>query len=546
MKLVIVGGVAGGATAAARARRLSEEAQIQVYERGGHVSFANCGLPYFIGGEIKKRDDLLLQTPEGFWKRYGIQVHVRSQVEKIHREKKEVEIRNLQNGTLHTEPYDKLILSPGAAPVRPPLPGINDPRIFCLRNMEDLDGILEAVPRSKKAVVVGGGFIGLEMAENLVHLGLQVKLVEMLPQVLAPLDPEMAQPIQKELEARGVELFLNNPVKGFSRNGDTVHVQLGQGGPLEANLVLFSVGVRPEVDLARDAGLELGKFGGIRVDDGMRTSDPDILAVGDAAEVKHFITGQPALIPLAGPANRQARIAANNCMGRNSTFRGTQGTAIVRVFDLTAAGTGAAEKTLKQSDMPYQRIYLHPKDHAGYYPGSEVISMKVLYAPEDGRILGAQAVGKKGVDKRIDVLATAIQAGMTLDDLEEVELAYAPPFGSAKDPVNMAGFVGGNVKVGDVRITEADAIPADACLLDVRDPDELKENGTIPDAINIPLPQLRERFRELPTDRPLVVFCAIGLRGYLAYRFLTQNGVPCTNLSGGYKTYMAYRGVTKA
>jgi len=545
MRIVIVGGVAGGATAAARARRLSEQARIEIYERGGHVSFANCGLPYFVGGEIQERDALLLQTPEGFRKRYGIQVHVRCQVERIRRDSKQVEVRNLTDGSVRTVPYDKLILSPGAAPVRPPLPGIDDPRIFCLRNMEDLDRIVEAVPRSQKAVVVGGGFIGLEMAENLVRRGLQVNLVEMLPHVMAPLDAEMALPVQEELEAHGVGLFLNNPVRGFSRDGDTVRVRLGHGGPLPADLVLFSVGVRPEVQLAREAGLELGSFGGIRVDSGMRTSDPDILAVGDAVEVRHFVTGQPALIPLAGPANRQARIAADNCMGRNATYRGTQGTAIVRVFGLTAGCTGAAEKALKPCGMPYRRIYLHPKDHAGYYPGAEAISMKVLYGPEDGRVLGAQLVGRKGVDKRIDVLATAVQARMTLDDLQEAELAYAPPFGSAKDPVNVAGFVGGNVLLGDARITEADAIPPEALLLDVRDPGELVENGAIPGAVNIPLPDLRERFRELPADRPVVAFCAIGLRGYLACRFLAQNGFTCTNLSGGYKTYTAFRGTAE-
>ncbi len=545
MKLVIVGGVAGGATAAARARRLSEEAEIILFERGENVSFANCGLPYFIGGDITDREALLLQTPEGFWKRYRVQVRLHSQVERIDPVKKEVEVKNLKDGTTETHSFDKLILSPGAAPVRPPLPGIDDPRVHCLRNMEDLDRIVAAAPGSKKAVVVGGGFIGLEMAENLVHLGLQVKLVEMLPQVMAPLDPEMAQPIQKELEDKGVELFLNNPVKGFSRDGETLRVQLGDGGALEADIVLFSVGVRPEVELAREAGLDLGKLGGIRVDDGMRTSNPDIFAVGDAVEVKHFVTKEPALIPMAGPANRQARIAADNCMGRHSTFRGSQGTAIVRVFDLTAAGTGAAEKTLLKSGIPYRKLHLHPKDHAGYYPGAEFISMKLLFSPEDGRVLGAQAVGKKGVDKRIDVLATAIQAGMTVYDLEEVELAYAPPFGAAKDPVNMAGFVGGNILGGDVLNTEADAVPSEACLLDVRDPDELEETGSIPGAVNIPLPELRDRFQELPSDKPLVVFCAIGLRGYIAYRFLTQNGFRCTNLSGGYKTYLAYQGMVK-
>jgi NADPH-dependent 2,4-dienoyl-CoA reductase/sulfur reductase-like enzyme/rhodanese-related sulfurtransferase len=545
MKLVIVGGVAGGATAAARARRLSEEAQIDIYERGGHVSFANCGLPYFIGGEIQKRESLLLQTPEGFWKRYRIRVHLRCEVERIDPVKKEVEIRNLEDGTLRSEPYDKLILSPGAAPVRPPLPGIDDPGVHCLRNMDDLDRIVAAVPGSKRAVVVGGGFIGLEMAENLVHLGLQVNIVEMLPQVMAPLDPEMAQPIQKELNDRGVELFLGNPVKGFDRDRGTLRVLLGKGDPLNADLVIFSVGVRPEVNLARGAGLDLGTLGGIRVDDTLRTSDPDIFAVGDAVEAKHFVTGKPALIPLAGPANRQARIAADNCLGRHSKYRGTQGTSIVRVFSLTAATTGAAEKTLKANGMPYRQVHLHPKDHAGYYPGSESISMKLLFSPEDGRILGAQAVGKQGVDKRIDVLATAIQAGMTLDDLEEVELAYAPPFGSAKDAVNMAGFVGGNLMRGDVEITEADAIPPDVCVVDVRDPEELTETGSIPGAVNIPLPQLRDRLGELPRDRPLVVTCAIGLRGYIACRFLKQNGYRCTNLSGGYKTYRAYQGLFK-
>ena len=545
MKLVIIGGVAGGATAAARARRLSEDARIHIFERGGHVSFANCGLPYVIGGQIENRDALLLQTPEGFWKRYRIHVHLRCQVEAINRQERRVEVRNLIDGTVLSESYDKLILSPGAAPVRPPLPGIDDPGVHCLRNMDDLDRILAAVPGSKRAVVVGGGYIGVEMAENLVHLGLQVQLVEMFPQVLAPLDPEMVQPVQQEMRERGVELFLNNPVEGFERRGGALCVLLKSGAPLETDIVFFSVGVRPEIELARNAGLEIGALGGIRVDDGMRTCDPHIFAVGDAVEAMHFVTRQPALIPLAGPANRQARIAADNCLGRNTTFRGTQGTSIVRVFSLTAAGTGAAEKTLKAAGMPYQKVYLHPKHHAGYYPGREAISLKLLFSPDDGRILGAQAVGKKGVDKRIDVLAVAIQAGMNLDNLAEVELAYAPPFGSAKDPVNMAGFVGGNLLGGDVEIVDSDAIPPEALVVDVRDPEELEQTGSIPSSVNIPLPQLRDRYRELPMDRPLVVFCAIGLRGYIAYRFLKHNGYRCVNLSGGYKTYLAFQDMIK-
>jgi len=355
----------------------------------------------------------------------------------------------------------------------------------------------------------------------------------------------MAYPIQKEMEDKGVELFLKSPVKGFSRTGDVVSVQLGDGRSLEADLVLFSVGVRPEVDLARDAGLELGPTGGIRVDDGMRTSDPHIFAAGDAVEVKNFVTGEPALIPLAGPANRQARIAADNCLGRASRFRGTQGTAIVRVFGLTAAVTGAGEKMLERSAIPFRKIHIHPNDHAGYYPGAEPIGMKLLFSPDEGRILGAQAVGKKGVDKRIDVLALAIQAGMTMGDLEEAELAYAPPFGSAKDPVNMAGFVGANLIGGDVEATGGNEIPTDVLLLDVRGPKELKKTGSIPGAVNIPLPELRDRLEEIPSDRPLLVYCAVGLRGYIAYRFLTQKGYHCTNLDGGYKTFLACQGTKK-
>ncbi len=539
LKLVVVGGVAGGATAAARARRLSEDARIVVLERGPHVSFANCGLPYHIGGEIPERAALLVQTPERLRARYNLDVRVRSEVLSIDRTARQVRVRDLETGREYVEDYDKLILSPGAAPLRPPLPGIDHPRIFVLRNIPDMDQIKSVVDAgARSAIVVGGGYIGLEMAESLRRRGLSVSLVEMLDQVMPPLDREMATAVHQVLTLNGVQLFLGEAVESFADADGKVRATLRSGVDLTADLVILSVGVRPDSKLAVDAGLEVTDRGAIRVNDHMQTSDPDIYAVGDAVAVKDYVTGADTLIPLAGPANRQGRIAADNIFGRHSTYRGSQGTAILRVFDLIVGMTGASEKVLRSAGIDYEKVYVHPVDHADYYPGAAPMSLKLVFARKDGRVLGAQITGTRGVDKRIDVLATAIQAGMTVYDLEQAELAYAPPFGAAKDPVNMAGFVAANVLRGDVAIAHADAL-AGGFLLDVREPAEHRA-GAIPGSVLIPLGQLRSRHRELPKDRPIVVYCQVGLRGYIATRLLGQLGYNVRNLSGGYRTYWAF------
>lgn len=538
-KLVIIGGVAGGATAAARARRLSEEAQIVVFERGPHVSFANCGLPYHIGGEIANRDSLILQTPESLHARHNLDVRVRHEVLSIDREKREVEVHALETGETFRERYDKLILSTGAAPIRPPIPGIEHEKIFTLRTVPDMDRIKAAVDAgAKSAVVVGGGFIGLEVAENLRHRGVDVTVVEMLPQVMPPIDPEMATPIHQELVAHGVDLRLGDGVKAFADEDGRVAVTLQSGATVVGDLAILSIGVRPESDLAKAAGLELGARGAVRVNDHMLTSDPDIFAVGDAVQVNDFVLDRPTVIPLAGPANRQGRIAADNVFGRGSRYRGTQGTSIVRVFGLTIGTTGSSEKLLRKSQTPYQKVYLHPAHHVGYYPGAAEMHFKLLFAPDNGKILGAQIVGREGVDRRVDVIAMAIQAGLTVYDLEEAELAYAPPFGAAKDAVNMAGFIAGNELRGDTVTVHADELDG-AFLLDVRDPEE-HATGAIPGATLIPLNTLRDRHAELPNDRRIVAYCKVGMRGYLATRTLRQLGYDAANLSGGYTTYQMF------
>jgi NADPH-dependent 2,4-dienoyl-CoA reductase/sulfur reductase-like enzyme/rhodanese-related sulfurtransferase len=543
MKLVIVGGVAGGAAAAARARRLSEDAEIVLFERGPDVSFANCGLPYYIGGEILDREKLLVVKPALLAKRFRLDVRTRTSVQSIDRASKRVRARNVIDGIEYDEPYDKLILAPGAAPLRPPIPGINLPAVFTLRNLEDTDRIKAFVDRGvPRAVVVGAGFIGLEMAENLVRRGVSTTVVELQDQVLPPLDREMAQPIAEVLAAHGVGLRLNESAEGFEPAEDGVAVQLKSGERLTAGVVLLGIGVRPENQLAVAAGLEVGPRGGIRVDEHMRTSDPDIYAVGDAIQVKGFVTGSSAQVPLAGPANRQGRIAADNIFGHDSRYRGTQGTAIVRVFELTAAMTGETEKALKRTGRDYLKIYIHPNQHAGYYPGAKTISLKLLFEPGSGRILGAQAVGEEGVDKRIDVLAVAIQAGMTVFDLEEAELAYSPQYGSAKDPLNMAGFVAAAIARGEYKQIYAEALESrrsdvsGATLLDVRTATEFK-GGAIPGATHIPLDELRSRLDELPRDCPVIVYCQAGQRGYIATRLLRQAGFDAANLAGGYRTY---------
>jgi NADPH-dependent 2,4-dienoyl-CoA reductase/sulfur reductase-like enzyme/rhodanese-related sulfurtransferase len=541
MKLLIVGGVAGGASAAARARRLSEEAEIILFERGPDVSFANCGLPYHIGDQIKERDKLLVVTPERLRQRYRLDVRTRSSVEAIDRQAKKVKVRDLARGVEYEESYDKLILAPGAAPIRPPLPGIDLPGVFTLRNLQDMDRIKQALAGGvRQAVVVGAGFIGLELVENLVRLGVQVTLVELLDQVLPPLDSEMTTPIAGQLAARGVTLLLGDSAEAFEKSGDGLSVLLKSGRRLPAQLVILGVGVRPENRLAVAAGLEVGPRGGIRVNEHMQTSDPDVYAVGDAVETRDFVTGEPAQVPLAGPANRQGRIAADHALGRDSRFRGTQGTAIVGVFDLTAALTGASEKTLRRSGRPYRKVYVHPAQHAGYYPGAQTMTLKLLFDPGDGKVLGAQAVGGEGVDKRIDVLAVAIQAGMTVYDLEEMELAYAPRFGSAKDPLNMAGFVAAGLLRGDhPQVTVEELREGTRFILDVRTPQEFTA-GHVPGANNVPVDELRSRLAELPRDRPIAVYCQVGMRGYLATRLLRQAGFEAANLSGGFRTYQMF------
>lgn len=546
-RVVIVGGVAGGASAAVRARRLSETADIIMFERGRYVSFANCGLPYHIGGEIEDRDQLLVQTPEKLNARFRIDVRVRHEVVRVDRERSEVVVRNLDNGEEFRQGYDNLVLSPGAEPIIPPIPGAESGRVLTLRNMADMDAInhllAEKMPRS--AVVVGGGYIGLEMVEALRNRGLEVTLVELAEQVMGPADAEMVTPLHQELVLQGVDLRLGVSATEFMQNGggnhpDVLRVRLSNGETVSCGLVVMAVGVRPEVKIAKEAGLEIGRLGGIVVDDHMRCSDPNVFAVGDAVEVKDFLSDAASLIPLAGPANRQGRIAADNIFGGDSTYKKTQGTAICKVFNLGIGMTGMSEKALLKAGIAQEKVYVHPASHAGYYPGASPVSLKLLFDPSDGRILGAQAVGAAGVDKRIDVLATAIRAGMSVFDLEELELAYAPPYGSAKDIVNYAGFAAANVLRGDVDLCHSDNMQkptADQELLDVRTDDEVSV-GTIGNAMHIPIDQLRDHLGKLSKDKEWLVFCQVGLRGYLACRILMQHGFKCRNLTGGYKTYL--------
>jgi NADPH-dependent 2,4-dienoyl-CoA reductase/sulfur reductase-like enzyme/rhodanese-related sulfurtransferase len=546
-RIVIVGGVAGGASAAARARRLCEKCEIIVFERGPHVSFANCGLPYFVGGEIVEQDSLLLQTPETLRARFNLDVRVRTEVLAIDRQAQTVKVRELATSREYEQPYDTLVLSTGASPLRPPIPGIERPGHFVVRNIPDVEQIMAWIKdcRACRAVVVGGGYIGLEMAEQLKHRGLGVTLVEALPQVMAPLDPEMAAWLHAELKANGVELHLGDSVAAFEapKADETARasvVVLKSGKRIEADTVILGLGVRPETALAKSAGLELGALGGVRVNAYMQTSDPKIFAVGDAVEVKDRVTGAWSIIPLAGPANRQGRIVADNVFGIPSRYPGTWGTAILRLFKLSAGCTGANEKSLRKAGIPFQALHLHPGSHAGYYPGAAPIAMKVLFAPDTGKLLGAQAVGLDGVDKRIDVLATALKAGMTMHDLAELELAYAPPFGSAKDPVNMAGMAAQNILAGIMSVAQWNEIaalnPEQTVLLDVRRPDE-RAKGFIPGSLHIPLDQVRSRLGELPRDKEIIVHCLSGQRSYFASRILAQNGFRVRNLTGSYRTW---------
>jgi len=556
MRIVIVGGVAGGASAAARARRLAEDAEIILVERGPDVSFANCGLPYYVGGVIAARSKLLVTTPQRLRERFAIDVRTRCVAESIDRVAGSVRIRMLDDGREEDLAYDRLILAPGAAPIVPPLPGVDHPAVLTLRNLADVDRIKGAVDAllargaAARAVVVGAGFIGLELTENLVHRGIDTTVVELQDQVLPPLDREMTAPLVATLRAHGVALHLGTSATGFepdARGGVTT--RLASGAELGSDLVILGVGVRPESALAVAAGLDVGPRGGIRVDERMCTSDPRIYAVGDAVEVRDVVGGGPTQVPLAGPANRQGRIAATAILRPETLppirYRGTQGTAIVGVFDKVAACTGAAEKTLRRAGRAFRKVYVHPAHHAGYYPGVEQMSLKVLFDPATGKLLGAQAVGGAGVDKRIDVLAMALQAGMTVFDLEEAELCYAPQFGSAKDPVNMAGFVAGGMLRGEHPQADVETCldgPPDAgtTLLDVRTAEEFAA-GHLPGARSIPVDELRARLGELPRDGRILAYCQVGQRGYLATRILLQAGFAAANLGGGYTTYRLHR-----
>jgi NADPH-dependent 2,4-dienoyl-CoA reductase/sulfur reductase-like enzyme/rhodanese-related sulfurtransferase len=550
MKVIIVGGVAGGASCAARLRRLDEKIEILMVERGPFVSYANCGLPYYVGGSIKEESKLLVATEQMFKVIFNMDCRTNCEVVGISAKEKTVKLKNHLTGEVTTEKYDKLVLSPGSAPIRPPLPGLELPGIFSVRTVEDSKNIKEwlerdsdnsvgnsftgvdKISRPKKAVVIGGGFIGLEMAENLLERGLNVTLIEKLDQVMPPLDPEMARVVKRYMKKHGITVKTGDGVAGFRKgeNGD-LEVLTEKEKVYNADIVIMSIGVKPELELAKMAGIKVGELGGIRVNEHMITSDPDILAVGDAVEVKDFVTGQWTLIPLAGPANRQGRIAADVIAGRKSKFRGTQGTSICKLFDAAIAQTGVSEKTLKiLGDTDYEKVYLFPNSHAGYYPGAKMLVIKAIFRKSDGKLLGAQVLGEDGVTKRIDSFAMAIQMGCTVYDLEESELCYAPPFGSAKDPVNFAGMIAANILRGDMPVAHWDSL-GDSLLLDVRNPHEV-EADHVPGAINIPLPQLRARLAELPKDKQIASFCRSAQRSYYATRILLQNGFRAVNISG--------------
>lgn len=544
MKILIIGGVAGGATAAARLRRMDEKAEIVLFERGEYVSYANCGLPYYIGGTIGERDRLFVQTAEGFVNRFNIDIRVKSEVTQIDTNSKKVTVHNHTDDSKYTESYDKLIISTGAEPIKPPLPGIDDKRIFSLRNVPDMDRIKKYIDTHNpgRAVVIGGGFIGLEMVENLHDAGLEVCVIERGDQVMTPIDFPMAAHVHQHLKSKHVDLYLNENVTGFKPSDNEISVNMESGKSIPADMIIFSIGVRPETKLAKEARLELGPLGGIKVDQYMQTSAPDVYALGDAVEVYNPVIKKYALIPLAGPANKQARIVADNILeGNKNTYCGTIGTSIAKVFDITVAATGASSKLLNREGIPHVSSYTHGSSHAGYYPDALPLSIKINFSPADGRLLGAQIVGFDGVDKRIDLFAQVIKKEGTIYDLQEIEHAYAPPYSSAKDPVNMAGYVAENILKGKVRILQWDSLPQrlseGVILIDTRTAEEY-EMGHIEDAVNIPVDEIRNRLKEIPKDKPLIVYCAVGLRGYLASRILMQHGyADVYNLSGGYKTY---------
>ena len=545
MKVVIVGGVAGGATAAARIRRLDEQAEIVVFERSGYISYANCGLPYYIGDVITDRSDLTLQTPESFFSRFHVNMKVRHEVTAIHPEKKEVTVKNLETGEEFEESYDKLILSPGAKPTQPRLPGVGLNKLFTLRTVEDTFRIKAYISENhpKSAVLAGGGFISLELAENLRELGMEVTIVQRPKQLMNPFDPDMAAFIHSEMRRHGVKLALGHTVEGFEEKNGGVDVLLKDEAPLHADMVVLAIGVSPDTQLAKEAGLELGIKGSIVVNDRMETSVPDIYAVGDAVQVKHFVTGQDVLLSLAGPANKQGRIAADNICGGDSRYAGSQGSSVIKVFDMTAASTGVNETNARKAGLDVDTVILSPMSHAGYYPGGKVMTMKVVFEKETYRLLGAQIVGYEGVDKRIDVLATAIRAGLKATELKDLDLAYAPPYSSAKDPVNMAGFMIENIANGVLKqwhLADADNLPRDGSvtLLDTRTVWEYTQ-GHIDGFANIPVDELRERLGELDKSKPVYVICQSGLRSYIACRILAGNDFECYNFSGGFRFYDA-------
>ena len=544
MKIVIVGGVAGGATAAARIRRLDEHAEIIVFERTGFISYANCGLPYYIGDVIQNKADLTLQTPESFWKRFRIKMKVQHEVVAIHPEKKSVSVRNLVTGDTFEEGYDKLLLSPGAKAVLPELPGVDSKKIFTLRTVEDTFAIKDFVTQHKprSAVMVGGGFIGVELAENLRELGLAVTIVQRPPQLLSPFDADMAAFIHNQMRKNGIKLALGASVTGFQEDAEGISVMLKDGNPIHGDMVILAIGVTPESQLAQDAGLALGMKGSILVNDRMETSIKDIYAVGDAVQVKHAVTGADSLIPLAGPANKQGRIAADTICGGDSRYHGSQGSSIIKLFDMTAATTGINETHARKAGLSVDTVILSPMSHAGYYPGGKIMTMKVVFEKESYRLLGAQIVGYDGVDKRIDVLATAIHAGMKATDLKELDLAYAPPYSSAKDPVNMAGFMVENISKGlkQWHLSDLEMLLQDesVTLLDTRTPKEFIQ-GHIEGFMNIPVDELRERIEEVPVGKPVYVICQSGLRSYIATRILEGLGYEAYNFAGGYRFYEA-------
>ena len=544
MKVVIVGGVAGGATAAARIRRLDEQAEIIVFERSGYISYANCGLPYYIGGVIEDPEDLTLQTPESFYRRFRIHMKVHHEVTAIHPGRKTVSVKNLETGEVFEESYDKLLLSPGAKPLWPNLPGMDSDRLFTLRTVEDTFRIKAFVDQNKpkSAVMVGGGFIGLEVAENLRHLGMDVTIVQRPKQLMSPFDADMASFIHSEVRKHGVKLALGQSVEGFAEAGSGVNVLLKDSAPLHADMVVLAIGVTPESSLAKDAGLALGIKGSILVNDRMETSVPDIYAVGDAVQVKHYVTGEDALIALAGPANKQGRIAADNICGGDSRYSGSQGSSVIKVFDMTAATTGINETNARKAGLDADTVILSPMSHAGYYPGGKLMTMKVVFEKETYRLLGAQIVGYEGVDKRIDVLATAIHASMKATQLKELDLDYAPPYSSAKDPVNMAGFMIDNISKGlkQWHLADAEKLPRDGSvtLLDTRTVGEYSR-GHIEGFKNIPVDELRERIGEIQPGKPVYVICQSGLRSYIATRILEGYDFEAYNFAGGFRFYDA-------